>query len=107
MLIRYSAKNFQSFRELAEVSFLLNRKVQKVGWESKTKSGLRLSTALAAIGPNSAGKTALLKPVVFAAWFISSSFHAKAESRIPIAPHFSTLDMPTELEFDAEDANGR
>ena len=107
MLIRYSVKNFQSFRDTAEVSLALNRKVQKLGWEVVSKSGLRLSTALGVIGPNGAGKTALLKPIVFAAWFIGASFHAKPDARIPIAPHFSTPNAPTELEFEAEGDDGR
>ena len=107
MLIRYSLKNFQSFRDSAEVDLSLNRKIKKLGWETRTKGGRRISTALGVIGPNGAGKTALLKPIVFAGWFINSSFHASADARIPIAPHFSTPDAPTELEFEAEDSDGR
>lgn len=107
MLIRYSARNFQCFRDTVEVSLALNAKVHDLAWSTKSRSGLRLSTVLGVLGPNGAGKTALLKPVVFAAWFIGRSFQAKADAPIPVAPHFSSPDSPTELEFEAEDDEGR
>jgi hypothetical protein len=107
VLIRYSAKNFQSFRDTVEVSLALNAKVRDLAWATNSRSGLRLSTAMGVIGPNGAGKTALLKPVVFAAWFIGWSFQATADAPIPIAPHFSSPENPTELEFEAEDDQGR
>lgn len=107
MLIRYSVRNFQSFLEPVEVSLELNSKVRHLPWSAESRAGLRLSTAMGVLGPNGAGKTALLKPVVFAAWFIGWSFHGKAEAPIPIAPHFSSPDKPTELEFEAEDDQGR
>jgi len=107
MLIRYSVKNFQSFRDTTEVSLELNRKVQRLGWETRSKSGQRLATVVAVIGPNGAGKTALLKPIVFGAWFLGASFQAKSDAPIPIAAHFSSPNLPTELEFDAEGDDGR
>lgn len=107
MLIRYSARNFQSFRNTVEVSLALNAKVRNLPWATESRSGLRLSTAMGVVGANGAGKTVLLKPVVFAAWFIGVSFQAKADAPIPVAPHFSAPDDPTELEFEAEDDKGR
>jgi len=107
MLIRYSARNFQSFRDTVEVSLALNAKVHDLAWATESRTGLRLSTTLGVIGPNGAGKTVLLKPVVFAAWFIGRSFQAKADAPVPVAPHFSSPSDPTELEFEAEDDQGR
>lgn len=107
MLVRYSAKNFQCFRDTVEVSLVLNAKVHDLAWATQSRSGLRLSTATGVIGPNAAGKTALLKPVVFAAWFVGASFQAPADTPIPLAPHFSSPGEPTELEFEAEDDQGR
>ena len=107
MLLRYSFSNFQSFREPVEVSLALNGKVPSLGWESISPSGRRLSTAMGVLGPNGAGKTALLKPVLFGAWFIRHSFHAKPDALIPIAPHFSESDEPTEFEFEADGDDGR
>ena len=106
MLHRYSVKNFQSFRGVAEVDFALNGKVSPAGWDATSKSGHRLSTALGVIGPNGAGKTALLKPAVFAAWFVGASFHTKSDTPIPIEPHFSSKESATELEIDVDDADG-
>jgi uncharacterized protein len=107
MLIRYSAKNFQCFHDKVEVSLAVNAKVQNLPWATESRSGLRLSTAMGAVGPNGAGKTALLKPAVFVAWFTGWSFQAKADSAIPITPHFAAAKKPTELEFDVEDDQGR
>lgn len=107
MLSRYSARNFQSFRDTVEVSLALNAKVHDLAWATDSPTGQRLSTAMGVIGPNGAGKTALLKPVVFAAWFVGWSFHAKADAPVPVAPHFSSPDDPTELEFETEDDQGR
>jgi uncharacterized protein len=48
-----------------------------------------------------------LKPLVFGAWFMSNSFHTKPDTPIPIAPHFASVDEPTELEFEAEGPDSR
>ncbi|OYT87774.1 MAG: abortive infection protein [Burkholderiales bacterium PBB6] len=107
MLHRYAFSNFQSFLGHTEVSLQLNGKVPPVGWEAPSSTGQRISQALAVIGPNGSGKTALLKPLVFAAWFIKTSFRAPVNEAIPVAPHFSAPDEPTEIEVDAEDRDGQ
>jgi uncharacterized protein len=108
MLHRYAFANFQSFAEHTEVDLTLNRKVQRLGWEAPSSAGdQRLSTVLAVVGPNAAGKTALLKPIPFLAWFTSASFHAQPDAPIPVQPHFDGFDEPTEFEVEAEDAKGR
>ncbi|WP_411878396.1 AAA family ATPase [Polaromonas sp. YR568] len=106
MLHSYSFKNFQSFRERAHISLELNNKMPARGWETVSASGQRLTTALAVLGANGAGKTAALKPLAFAAWFMSNSFSSLPESGIPLTPHFSTNDSPTEIELEAEDSAG-
>jgi hypothetical protein len=106
MLHTYRFKNFQSFREQAEVSLLLNDKASPRGWETTAKSGQRLTTALGVLGANGAGKTALLKPLVFAAWFMHSSFASAPDSPIPLTSHFAANDEPTEIEVEAEDGEG-
>lgn len=107
MLHRYAFSNFQSFLDHTEVSLLLNGKVPPVGWEVVSPSGQRLSAIAAVVGANGSGKTSLLKPLVFMEWFIRSSFHLPVESLIPVAPHFSALEEPTELEVEADDESGR
>lgn len=107
MLHSFAFSNFQSFRDRSEVSLSLNGKVPDRGWEMTSPSGERLTTSLAIFGANGAGKTALLKPVAFADWFIRHSFAWPAEQRIPVAPHFACSDQPVEVEFIVDDAEGQ
>ena len=107
MLHRYAFSNFQSFLEHTEVSLQLNGKVPQVGWEVQSLGGHRLSTVAAVIGANGSGKTSLLKPLVFVAWFLKSSFLAPVDALIPVVPHFSAPDEPTEIEVEAEGLDGQ
>lgn len=107
MLHRYAVTNFQSFLDRTEVSFLLNGKVPSLGWEAQSASSTRLSLLTAVIGPNGSGKTSLLKAIVFAEWFLRTSFHQPVDAPIPVVPHFSAPNEPTELEVDVEDRDGR
>jgi len=107
MLHRYAFSNFQSFLEHTEVSLQLNGKVPQVGWEVQSLGGNRLSTVAAVIGANGSGKTSLLKPLVFVAWFLKSSFLAPVDALIPVVPHFSAPDEPTEIEVEAEGLDGQ
>jgi hypothetical protein len=61
---------------------------------------------MAVVGANGSGKTALLKPLVFLAWFLKSSFQAPADAPIPVTPHFSARDEATEMTVEAEDSDG-
>jgi len=106
MFHSYTFRNFQSFRESTHVSLELNNKTPTRGWEATSASGKRLSTALAVLGANGAGKTAMLKPLAFAAWFMGQSFAAGPDSAIPVTPHFSGKGEPTEIEVEAEDVEG-
>lgn len=107
MLHRYAFSNFQSFADYTEVSMLLNGKVPPLAWEAISPGKHRVSTATAVLGANGSGKTALLKPLVFLNWFLRASFRADVDAPIPVMPHFSHDDAPTELEVEAEDLDGR
>jgi uncharacterized protein len=107
MLHRYVFSNFQSFAEPAEVDLRLNGKVPHLGWEASSASGQRLTTAMAVMGPNASGKTALLKPLSFLIWFVSESFRAQPDAPIPLQPHFSLPNEPSDFEVEAEDPQGR
>jgi uncharacterized protein len=107
MLHRYAFSNFQSFADTAEVDLRLNGKVPQLGWEATAPSGQRLTTAMAVIGPNASGKTALLKPLPFLIWFVSESFRAQPDAPIPLQPHFSRPNEPSEFEAETEDRQGR
>lgn len=98
MLHSYTFSNFQSFRERTEVDLTINRKTALTDWMAEADTGERVSKLLAVIGPNGSGKTALLKPVAFLAWFISHSFQHPPETNIPVTPHFTSPNEPIEFE---------
>lgn len=98
MLHSYAFSNFQSFRERVEVDLTISRKVAMTEWMREVPTGERVSKLMAVIGPNGSGKTALLKPMAFIAWFVSQSFQTPPEANIPVAPHAVATDEPTELE---------
>lgn len=98
MLHSYAFSNFQSFRERVEVDLTISRKVAMTEWMREVPTGERVSKLMAVIGPNGSGKTALLKPMAFIAWFVSQSFQTPPEANIPVAPHAAATDEPTELE---------
>lgn len=106
MLHSYRFKNFQSFRDMQEVSLVMGGRSPARSWTRTTKSGARVSLALAVFGANAAGKTGLLKPLGFASWFIASSFQLSADSKIPVTPHAFDLHEPFEIEIDAETDEG-
>jgi len=98
VLHSYAFSNFQSFRERTEVDLTLNRKVALTDWMADTPTGERVSKLMAVIGPNGSGKTALLKPMAFMSWFIGQSFQQPPDASIPVTPHFSTPNEPSEFE---------
>jgi hypothetical protein len=102
MLLRYAFSNFQSFRERVEVDLTVNKKVSSTAWMAATSSGARVSKLMAAIGPNASGKTTLLKPAAFMAWFAASSFQNPPEADIPLVPHFSTKNEPSTFECEVD-----
>lgn len=106
MLHYFAFKNFLSFKERTEVSFVLTRKASAHGWDATSPAGQRLATAMAVVGANGAGKTSLIKPLAFLNWFISHSFQSKPTAPLPIKPHFSSPDEPVEFEIEADDVNG-
>lgn len=107
MLHHYAFSNVQSFLERAEVSLRLTEKASTRGWVRTARSGQRLSTAVAALGANGAGKTSLLKPLAFLIWFVRGSFTGlKPDQPIPVEPHFAAKEAPSEFEVEGEDSEG-
>lgn len=98
MLHSFAFSNFQSFRERVEVDLAVGRKVGLTEWMCEASTGERVSKLMAVIGPNGSGKTALLKPLAFLAWFIGQSFQNAPDAGIPVAPHFASSDEPVEFE---------
>jgi uncharacterized protein len=99
MLHSYAFANHRSFLQRVEVTFTLTEKDSVNGWDAvSVVSGQRLTTAMAVLGPNASGKTALLQPLAFLAWFIRSSFGATPDSAVPVVPHFKGADIPSDYE---------
>ena len=103
MLHKYRFKNFFSFAENTEISFVLNRQVPASDLVFQSPGDTRLSKVLAAIGPNASGKTNALKSLSFLGWFISDSFTTgKPEEKIPVLPHFFSDSTHSEFEIEFE-----
>jgi hypothetical protein len=99
MLHSYAFSNHRSFLGRVDISLTLTEKDAVNGWDVVSPvSGQRLTTAMAVIGPNASGKTALLQPLAFIAWFIRGSFGAAPDSEIPVVPHFRGTNLPSDFE---------
>jgi hypothetical protein len=99
MLHSYAFSNFRSFRERVEVPFTLTEKDAVNGWDRISRqSRQRLTTAMAVLGGNASGKTSLIQPLAFLAWFVRYSFSASPDSGVPVPPHFNGQSSPTEFE---------
>lgn len=105
MLHSYRFGNLSSFREVTEVSFVLDGKAPDNRMSFVSPQGTRLSKVLAVFGANGSGKTNLLKPLPFLNWFTRESFRAPANSIIPVQKHFFADDAASffEVVFEALD----
>jgi AAA15 family ATPase/GTPase len=105
MIHELTFSNFFSFRDETTLSFRMNGNahVDDSSFESVAMPGTRLSKVMAVVGPNASGKTNLLKPLAFLAWFISRSFQFEPTGLLWIRPHFLSQDRPVstfELDFE-------
>jgi hypothetical protein len=106
VLLSYFLQNFHSFGERTEVSFLLNQRDTAAGWHRTTPSGRRVSTAMAVMGANAAGKTNLVKAGPFLSWFVSDSFALQPGQPLPFMPHAMQVMDPVSFEVRIEDSAG-
>jgi hypothetical protein len=102
MLHSYAFANFRSFLERVEVPFTLTDKDAVNGWDRVSQTGQRLTTVMAVLGANASGKTSLIQPLAFLAWFVRHSFSLPPETDVPLAPHFNGRDLPSEFEIIAD-----
>lgn len=105
MIHSYKIKNFLSFAEETEVSFLLPKATPKnnLSMASLANSSLRVSKVITVLGPNASGKTNLLKGLAFLGWFITKSFiFIQPDAALPIKPHFANANKPIKFEMEFE-----
>jgi len=106
MLLSYSVSNFHSFAEHTAISLCLTSRDVVQGWERTTTSGQRVSTAMAVVGANGAGKSNLVKAGPFLAWFVRDSFALKPGEPIAFMAHEAMKAEPAEFEVETEDEEG-
>jgi AAA15 family ATPase/GTPase len=103
MIHSYKFRNFFSFADWAEVSFVVNKKVPESHLVFTSPAGVRLSKLMTVIGANGSGKTNVLKPLPFLSWFITRSFSSlKPDDDIPVEPHFFSGSDQCEFELEFE-----
>lgn len=99
MIHSFSCKNFYSFEDETEASFVVNDNAPRNNGYFLTPSGNRLSKVETVIGSNASGKTNLLKILPFLKWLIIDSFNTKPEDPIVVQSFAfgEAKDRPTEL----------
>jgi len=114
MIFQYTIENFYSFREPTVVDFTVTSQAGDRPGMANALTGQRVNTVTGALGANASGKTNLLKPLGFLAWFITTSAERKPDQEI-LCERFAfdpeTHDRPTRLtlhfEFEGEEYHYR
>ncbi|MCH7225662.1 ATP/GTP-binding protein [Haloferula sp. A504] len=109
MIIRYTFRNFYSFAEETEVDFTVGLRAGDRPGIVETEAGYRVNHVTGVFGANASGKTNLLKPLGFLAWFVLDSARAKPGSEILFeAFAFGDGDgeRPTEIAVEFEFGGG-
>ncbi len=100
MLKSLSFSNFYSFAAASELSFEVDRKPARSGYDLTLDDGSRLNKVLAVVGANGSGKTQLLKPLAFLSWFLTESFlHAAPKDKLPFKAHALHADEASQFEL--------
>ena len=86
MLHSFACKNFYSFKDKTEVSFVVGKNAPDSNIYFTTPSGTRLSKIGIVVGANASGKTHLLKVIPFIRWLIIDSFEHNPKHSIPAEP---------------------
>ncbi|MEZ9557693.1 ATP-binding protein [Vibrio sp. F12] len=101
MINNYVFQNFQSYLDESHIDFTVNQKAPHSYYDYEMDSGLKIAKVMAVLGANGAGKSNLLKPLSFLAWFIPHSFGGREKGDlIPILPHSLGKGEHTSIEVD-------
>ena len=100
-------RNFFSFAEENEISFVVGKAMPKDYASFYTPTGTRLSKTVAVLGANASGKTNLMKALPFLRWLMLDSFQkGKPEKELNFRPflfHKETQPSMMEIEFECSD----
>lgn len=105
MILRYTIRDFYSFRDEVVVDFTVGAQAGSRPGLLEAADGTRINSILGILGPNASGKTNLLKPLGFLSWFLLESARAKPGSDIIFEPFLfdsSVVDRPSELKIEFE-----
>lgn len=106
MLLSYRFSNFCSFLDTTNVSLELNERDKVLGWTRRTPSGKRVTTALAVVGANGAGKSSLVKVGAFLNWFLRDSFNVAVGEAVPFMAHMANAHGVSEFAIELENNDG-
>jgi len=99
-------RNFFSFAEENEISFVVGKAMPEDYGSFYTPGGTRLSKIIAVLGPNASGKTNLMKVLPFLCWLMLDSFQAgKLEKKLNFRPflfHKKVQSSMMEIEFECD-----
>lgn len=99
MIHKFSLKNFYSFKDENEVSFVVDKNAPKTDSYAKSAFNVRVNKTAAVLGANASGKTNLLKALTFLGWFIENSFSLKPNEEISAEPFFFGKSIKKPLSF--------
>lgn len=104
MILRYSAENFYSLREKVTIDFTIGQQAMGRSGMLISEAGQNVNSVLGVFGANASGKTNVLKPLGFLAWFILESAIRKPGAKILYEPFAFTEGEPdlTKLELEFE-----
>ena len=101
MIKKFKVRNFYSFSDEVEISFVLGKKPGQSAYDVADDNGLRINKVAGVIGANGSGKTQLLKVLPFCSLFIASSYQEnEPEGSIPFSPHLLHDDQSTAFEIE-------
>ena len=108
MILRYAFKNFYSFKEETVVDFTVGTHARGRHGVLEREEEATTNLVLGVFGPNASGKTNLLKPLGFLAWFALNSAQSKPGDPLLYEAFVFDPEMPKqpttfELEFSYAD----
>jgi hypothetical protein len=114
MLHSFKLKNFRSFADEAEISFVVGKQAPQNDqfFASQVDPEIRLSKAIACLGPNASGKTNLLNALACCHWLMFDAgdvpeLEGMDEPFASYAYDFASTIEPTEFQLELEVAGRR